>query len=119
MILGLCIKKDETYNYSKPLLLHEDKKYFDAQSIRDVDFSLIAKSNDNLEIFLIEYPSNNYYRNCNINNIDPRRLNIKIFGCYLFTFIAEKNKYQKNNFITNLDNNNNTKLILDLSYIFR
>ena len=111
MILGICIKNEETYNYSKALFLDStNDKYFIAQSIRDIDFSIIVKSMDNLKIFIIKYSKSDFYKKCNIDNINPERSNIKILGNYSFIFEPEQN----NTTIINNKINNKKKLLIQL-----
>jgi hypothetical protein len=120
MILGICIKNEETYNYSKALFLDStNDKYFIAQSIRDIDFSIIVKSMDNLKIYIIEYPKNDFYKKCNIDNINPERSNIKILGNYSFRFEPDQNNVDeinnKKNIVIPLDKE--YELNIDMSYI--
>lgn len=109
------MKSNNKYNYSNPLYIDYDQKYFLAQSIRDIDFSMIVKSGDIIEIYFLEYTKKNYQK-CNINNISPQDSNMKILGNYSFTFNAQNNLY-KNNMEIVLNSNDN--LTLNITYFLR
>lgn len=122
MIFGLCIKKDETFNYSKPLVIDvSDDKYFILQSIRDIDFSIIVQSMDNLKIYFVKYPTKDSYIKYNVKNITPENSDITILGNYVIKFVPNKinlsNSNKKINIVYELDKT--FELSIYLTYIFR
>lgn len=81
MILGLCIKKENTYNYCKPFILNKSgEDSFIGQILRDIDFSIFVSSNDSLDLYIIIYPNKDSFYDANKNNIDPNLF--KILGNY-------------------------------------
>jgi len=85
MYLGICIYQNNTYHYTKPFLYNsENKDYFVAQLIRDVDFSLIVELDEFLKIHLIKYKKKDSYLQFNENNICPFNVldKIVILGSY-------------------------------------
>jgi len=76
-MIGICIKQDNKYKYSKSLIMNmEDKEFFYGQLLRDIDYSLIVNIGDNLELNIIKYENKGAYYQANIQNINPENFNI-------------------------------------------
>jgi len=66
MILGIAVKNNGLYSYSKPFILNNElKDKFIAQLIRDIDFSILLKNNENIILDIIIYPNKNSYYEAN------------------------------------------------------
>ena len=107
MFLGICIKYNNTYRYSKPFFLNIDDDTFIAQIIRDVDYSFLINLNDTFELNVIIYPRNDSYFEANKDNIEP--INFKILGKYTVNtdnikFSTTYNNFNKGSLIKKLDN---------------
>lgn len=77
MMIGICIKQDNKYKYSKSLIMNmEDKDNFYGQLLRDIDYSLIVNIGDNLELYIIKYENKGEYYQANIQNMNPEEFNI-------------------------------------------
>jgi hypothetical protein len=76
-MIGLCLKQGNKYKYSRPLLMDfTDTKYFNGQFLRDIDYSLMVRLDDELELFIINYTSKFDYYQGNIKNKNPNEFNI-------------------------------------------
>jgi hypothetical protein len=98
MYLGICIYQNDTYHYTKPFLYSssdsEDKDYFTAQLIRDVDFSLIVELGEFLKIHLIKYKKKDSYLQFNENNVSPVYVADKIgIICSYDLYVTDLEKY--------------------------
>lgn len=121
ILIGIKIKINEgTINYySKPFLLDYNKDLFIAQLIRDVDFSLLLKKNDNMELQILVYPNRTIYQKLNINNTDDH--NLRILGTYNFIFQNFNENYDSSEFKKTLFNeilNNQLNLEIFFSVIY-
>lgn len=123
MYLGICIYKNDTYHYTKPLLYDhnnsEDKDYFTAQLIRDIDFSLIVELGEFLKMHLIKYKNKDSYLEFNENNVSPVNVADKIgIICSYDIYVTDLQKYDcslkyiKSHLLQKLDDN------IDLSIEF-
>ncbi len=120
MYLGICIYQGDTYHYTKPFLYSsEDKNYFSAQLIRDVDFSLIVELDEFLKVHIIKYKNKDSYLKFNQDNVSPFYVadKIGILNSY-DVYVNELEKYDcspeyiKSRLVRKLDN------IVDLSIEF-
>ena len=95
MYLGLCIYQNDTYHYTKPLLYNsENKDYFSAQLIRDVDFSLIVELDEFLKVHIIKYKNKDSYLQFNEDNVSPVYVADKIgIICSYDVYITDLQKY--------------------------
>jgi hypothetical protein len=119
MILGIAIKGNNVYSYSKPFILNTElKDKFIAQLIRDVDFSILLKKNELITLDIISYPSKNSYYEGNLRN-DNNNL-FKKLGSYnlLFENIEDNNFYgfRKGYFKKVLDESNNISITFSTIY---
>jgi hypothetical protein len=119
MILGIAIKSNNVYSYSKPFILNTElKDKFIAQLIRDVDFSILLKKNELITLDIISYPSKNSYYEGNLRN-DNNNL-FKKLGSYnlLFENIEDNNFYgfRKGYFKKVLDESNNISITFSTIY---
>lgn len=120
MYLGLCIYQNDTYHYTKPLLYNsENKNYFSAQLIRDVDFSLIVELDEFLKVYIIKYKNKDSYLQFNEDNVSPVYIADKIgVICSYDVYVRELQKYDcsseyiKSRLVKKLDN------IIDLTIEF-
>jgi len=93
-MIGICIKQNNEYKYSKPLIMNmEDKDNFYGQLIRDIDYSLIVNLGDNLELYIIRYNNKREYYEANLMNKNPE--NFIILGKYILNI--ENIYYEKIN----------------------
>ena len=91
MILGMCVKSNQTNKFTKPFIINYiPDNLFIAQIIRDVDFSFYAKYNEELEINILSYPDRTSYGYANINNSEPEKFNV--IGKYNIIFDEIHNK---------------------------
>lgn len=119
MILGIAIKSNNVYSYSKPFILNTElKDKFIAQLIRDIDFSILLKKNELITLDIIIYPNKNSYYDGNLRND-----NINLFkklGSYnlLFENIEDNNFYgfKKGYFKKVLDESNNISITFSTIY---
>lgn len=120
MYLGLCIYQNDTYHYTKPFLYNsENKDYFTAQLVRDVDFSIIVELDEFLKVHIIKYKKKDSYLQFNEDNVSPVYVadKIGILNSYdVYVNALEKYdcspEYIKSRLVRKLDN------ILDLSIEF-
>ena len=69
MNLGIAILKDTNkFNFSKPLIINNHEKTFEANLIRDVDYSVLMNINEKFVMHLVKYPKSNYYIKANNDN---------------------------------------------------
>ena len=118
-MIGICIKQDNEYKYSKPLIMNMDNKdIFYGQLIRDIDYSLIVNIGDNLELYIIKYENKREYYEANIKNQNPEKF--IILGEYILNI--DNIEYEKINsksmtrgYLSKyLDINNGVKIIFTL-----
>jgi hypothetical protein len=94
MILGIAIKNNGIYSYSKPFILNNElKDKFIAQLIRDVDFSILLKNGEMIILDIIIYPNKSSYYEANSKNTSNNLF--KKLGSYnlLFESIEDTNFY--------------------------
>ena len=94
MILGIAIKNNGMYSYSKPFILNNElKDNFIAQLIRDVDFSILLKNGEMIILDIIIYPNKSSYYEANSKNTSNNLF--KKLGSYnlLFESIEDTNFY--------------------------
>jgi len=94
MILGIAIKNNGMYSYSKPFILNNElKDKFIAQLIRDVDFSILLKNGEMIILDIIIYPNKSSYYEANSKNTSNNLF--KKLGSYnlLFESIEDNNFY--------------------------
>ena len=94
MILGISIKNNGIYSYSKPFILNNElKDKFIAQLIRDVDFSILLKNGEMIILDIIIYPNKSSYYEANSKNTSNNLF--KKLGSYnlLFESIEDTNFY--------------------------
>ena len=92
MILGIAIKNNGIYSYSKPFILNNElKDKFIAQLIRDVDFSILLKNSEMIILDIIIYPNKSSYYEANSKNTSNNLF--KKLGSYnlLFESIEDTN----------------------------
>ena len=81
MYLGICIKVNNTYSFSKSFLMNTIDNKFYAQILRDVDYSLILDDKEEFTLYLLIYPQKTSYYDANKN---PDLINsFKILGEYI------------------------------------
>ena len=120
MILGIAIKNNGMYSYSKPFLLNNElKDEFIAQLIRDVDFSILLKNGEMIILDIVIYPNKNSYYEANSKNTSNNLF--KKLGSYnlLFESIEDTNfhGFKKGYFKKLLDQDNN--LTISFTTIYR
>jgi hypothetical protein len=86
---------------------------FSGTLIRDIDYSFLLNLNDQIVIYIIQYPTKDYYYQCNNNNcIDSKIKIIKEFEV-IFDNIKEldyNDTFKKGNFFKKLDYENELKI---------
>lgn len=118
MLLGICIKRNNIYHYSKPFIVNNyvdniGNNVFCAQIMRDIDFSVLLELNDNIVIDIIIYPNKMSSYDANLKNKDPD-LFTKL-GSYnvVFNNIIEKtciDNFEKGKYCLKLDNPYNLEI---------
>jgi hypothetical protein len=119
MILGIAIKNNGMYSYSKPFILNNElKDKFIAQLIRDVDFSILLKNGEMIILDIIIYPNKNSYYKANSKNTSNNLF--KKLGSYnlLFESIEDTNfqGFKKGYFKKLLDQDNNLNISFSTFY---
>lgn len=119
MILGIAIKNNGMYSYSKPFILNNElKDKFIAQLIRDVDFSILLKNGEMIILDIIIYPNRNSYYEANSKNTSNNLF--KKLGSYnlLFESIEDTNFYgfKKGYFKKLLDEDNDLNISFTTIY---
>jgi hypothetical protein len=113
MFLGLCIKNNNNYHYCRPFFINKDDNIFIGQIIRDVDFSIIVKLNEIIDLSIIVYPNKKSYHIANKNKLNPEKF--KILGKYILFIdtisdIVILNNFNKGVIKKRLDNNHNVDI---------
>ena len=120
MIVGIAIKNNGMYSYSKPFILnYELKDKFIGQIIRDVDFSILLKNGEMIILDIIIYPNKNSYYEANSKNTSNNLF--KKLGSYnlLFESIENNNNFQdfkKGYFKKLLDQDNDLNISFSTFY---
>jgi hypothetical protein len=121
-LIGIKVKINEGIinYYSKPFLLDYDKDLFIAQLIRDVDFSILLKKNDSIELQILVYPNRTIYQNLNIKNSEHH--NLAVLGTYNFIFHNFNENYdlyefKKTSFNKTLNNELKLEIFFSVIYI--
>ncbi len=119
MLLGISIKKNNIYSYSKPFILNTElKDKFIAQLIRDVDFSILIKEHEMITLDIIIYPNKKSYYEANLK--DGSTNLFKKLGSYnlLFENIEDTNFYgfKKGYFKKLLNEENNLSITFSTVY---
>lgn len=120
MILGIAIKNNSMYSYSKPFILNNElTDKFIAQLIRDVDFAILLKNGEMIILDIIVYPNKNSYYEANSKH---RTNNLfKKLGSYnlLFENIENTNfqGFKKGNFKKLLDQENDLSISFSTIYM--
>ncbi len=67
MYIGICIKLNNKYTFSKPFYINITDNDFIAQILRDVDYSVMLNESEEFTLFVIKYPKKTSYINANEN----------------------------------------------------
>ena len=102
MLIGLSIKKNETYHYCKPFIFNtfldkDEERIFIGQILRDVDFSLIVKKNEIIELDILLYKTKNDYYEGNLNHQKSNE-SFKKLGSYELVIDDFKEMYKNEEF---------------------
>lgn len=102
MLIGLSIKKDETYYYCKPFILNsfldkDGEKIIIGQILRDVDFSLIVIKNEIIELDILLYKTKNDYYEGNLKYQQSNE-SFKKLGSYKLVIDDFKEMYDNEEF---------------------
>lgn len=119
MILGIAMKSNDVYSYSKPFILNNElKDKFIAQLIRDIDFSILLKKGEEVVLDIIIYPNKNSYYEANSKNTNNNLF--KKLGSYnlLFENIedTEFHGFKKGYFKKVLDQENDLSITFSTIY---
>ena len=112
MLVGIKIQiNDSSINYySKPFILSFYDDTFNAQLIRDVDFSILIKKYDNVSLEIIEYSNKTDFYRLNTQNIEDHKCRILNKSNFIFENFDEKYEspdFQKSLFIKELSDIDN------------
>ena len=120
MFLGIAIKNNGMYSYSKPFILNNElKDKFIAQIIRDVDFSILLKNGEMIILDIVIYPNKYSYYEANSKNTSNNLF--KKLGSYNLLF--ENNEdinfqdFKKGYFKKLLDQENNLNISFSTIYM--
>ena len=119
MIIGISIKKNNTYHYSKPFILNyylneQKEKMFCAQLMRDIDLTITFNKNDIIELDILKYDDINSYSYGNKKYKNSNSIFNKL-GSYIVNFdniinIINLPNFTKGNFIKKLDEEQNIEI---------
>ena len=99
MLIGIGIKNNNKYYYSKPLFIdtiNNNKDYFYGMLFKDIDYSLILKYDQEINLNIVKYKNNTSYNKLNLDESNSDE--IEIIGSYNLMFNNFKNRYEVNEY---------------------